>query len=98
MNIRFTGSLPTKHLVPRVPACTIPGSDHVASESSGRRVPGRSIGWQVPKKSRWSNLQTNAKQSTSGKLIDDAMVPIEKEYPTLIAMAYFREHRALGSQ
>jgi len=32
----------------------------------------------VPKEARWSYLQANAKQPTIGKLIDDAMVAIEK--------------------
>lgn len=33
----------------------------------------------VPKVSRWSHLQANAKQPTIGKLVDDAMVAIEKD-------------------
>jgi len=37
----------------------------------------------VPKEARWSNLQANAKQPTIGKLIDDAMMAIEKENPKL---------------
>ena len=37
----------------------------------------------VPKKARWKNLQANAKQTTIGKLIDEAMEAIEKENPTL---------------
>jgi type I restriction enzyme M protein len=37
----------------------------------------------VPKQARWSFLQKNAKQVTIGKLIDDAMVAIEKENPSL---------------
>ncbi len=37
----------------------------------------------VPKASRWSYLQDHAKQPTIGKLIDDAMVAIEKENPSL---------------
>lgn len=37
----------------------------------------------VPKEARWANLQSGAKQPTIGKLIDDAMVAIEKENPTL---------------
>ena len=37
----------------------------------------------VPKEARWSNLQANAKQPTIGKLIDDAMMTIEKENPKL---------------
>ncbi len=37
----------------------------------------------VPKEARWEYLQKNAKQPTIGKLIDDAMVAIEKENPRL---------------
>jgi type I restriction enzyme M protein len=37
----------------------------------------------VPKEARWANLQANAKQPTIGKLIDDAMMTIEKENPKL---------------
>ena len=37
----------------------------------------------VPKEARWSHLQANAKQPTIGKLIDDAMVAIEKDNPGL---------------
>lgn len=37
----------------------------------------------VPKEARWSYLQSNAKQPSIGKLIDDAMVEIEKENPSL---------------
>ncbi|NQT48383.1 MAG: SAM-dependent DNA methyltransferase [Chloroflexi bacterium] len=37
----------------------------------------------VPKEARWANLQANAKQPTIGRLIDDAMVAIERENPSL---------------
>ena len=37
----------------------------------------------MPKQARWEFLQKNAKQVTIGKLIDDAMVLIEKENPQL---------------
>ena len=37
----------------------------------------------VPKEARWSRLQGNAKQPTIGKFIDDAMVAIERDNPTL---------------
>ena len=37
----------------------------------------------VPKEARWNILQSNARQPTIGKIIDDAMVAIEKENPTL---------------
>jgi type I restriction enzyme M protein len=33
----------------------------------------------VPKESRWSHLQSNAKQPTIGKVVDDAMVAIERD-------------------
>lgn len=38
--------------------------------------------WVVPE-ARWSHLQANAKKPEIGKLIDDAMVAIEKENPRL---------------
>jgi len=37
----------------------------------------------VPKEARWSHLQANAKQSTIGKLIDDAMLAIEGKNESL---------------
>ncbi len=37
-----------------------------------------SVFW-VPKEARWSHLQGNAKQSTIGKIVDDAMVAIERD-------------------
>jgi len=37
----------------------------------------------VPKIARWDKLQAAAKQPTIGKLLDDAMLAIEKENPTL---------------
>jgi len=37
----------------------------------------------VPKAARWPHLQGNAKQSTIGKLIDEAMLAIEKQNPSL---------------
>ena len=37
----------------------------------------------VPREARWSHLQANAKQPEIGKLIDDAMVAIERENPQL---------------
>lgn len=37
----------------------------------------------VPKAARWSRLQANAKLPTIGKLIDEAMLQIEKENPSL---------------
>jgi type I restriction enzyme M protein len=37
----------------------------------------------VPQEARWKVLQDNAKQPTIGKVIDDAMIAIERENPTL---------------
>lgn len=37
----------------------------------------------VPPEARWSHLQANAKQPSIGKLIDEAMMAIEKVNPTL---------------
>jgi len=42
----------------------------------------KNVFW-VPKEARWSFLQERAKQPEIGKLIDDAMVTIEKENPSL---------------
>jgi type I restriction enzyme M protein len=43
---------------------------------------GENIFW-VPKAARWPHLQDNAKQAAIGKLIDGAMLAIEKENPSL---------------
>jgi type I restriction enzyme M protein len=37
----------------------------------------------VPREARWSHLQANAKQPTIGKLLDDAMVAIERDNKVL---------------
>jgi len=37
----------------------------------------------VPKAARWPHLQANAKQPTIGKLVDEAMLAMEKENPSL---------------
>jgi type I restriction enzyme M protein len=37
----------------------------------------------VPKEGRWSHLQASAKQPTIGKVVDDAMVAIERDNPRL---------------
>ncbi len=37
----------------------------------------------VPKEARWSHLQASAKQPTIGKVLDDAMVAIERDNPRL---------------
>src|SRR6202140_1044573 len=33
----------------------------------------------VPKEARWSHLQASAKQATIGKIVDDAMVALERD-------------------
>src|SRR3989339_1982711 len=33
----------------------------------------------VPKEARWSHLKANAKQNTIGKIVDDAMLAIERD-------------------
>lgn len=43
---------------------------------------GESVFW-VPKEARWEYLKSNAKKSEIGKMIDDAMVAIEKDNATL---------------
>jgi len=42
----------------------------------------RNIFW-VPVEARWTHLKTNAKQPTIGKTIDDAMIAIERDNPSL---------------
>src|SRR5690606_3122658 len=37
----------------------------------------------VPKAARWSGIQAKAKQANIGQIIDDAMVAIEKDNPSL---------------
>jgi len=37
----------------------------------------------VPKKARWAGIQAKAKDPRIGQLIDDAMVAIEKDNPSL---------------
>ena len=37
----------------------------------------------VPQEARWQHLQDNAKQPTIGKLVDEAMVAIERDNPRL---------------
>src|SRR4051812_30987180 len=60
--------------------------DNFCGSKETRRGPplGRAenIFW-VPKEARWAHLQGQAKQPTIGKLIDDAMVAIERDNPTL---------------
>jgi len=42
----------------------------------------RNIFW-VPEKARWNYLKENAKKPEIGKIVDDAMIAIEKDNPTL---------------
>ncbi len=44
-----------------------------------------SIFW-VPKGARWSHLKDNAPQPTIGKIVDDAMIEIERDNPSLKAV------------
>lgn len=53
-------------------------ADSYANPEDRDEYTAENIFW-VPKSARWSHLQNNAKQPTIGKLIDDAMVEIEKE-------------------
>jgi len=67
-----------------------PDSDYFISDVQARygviedrdEYTAENVFW-VPKVARWSHLQDSAKQPTIGKLIDDAMVAIEKENPSL---------------
>ena len=67
-----------------------PGSAMYVREPQGRyavvedrdEYAAENVFW-VPKAARWDHLQANAKQPTIGKLIDDAMVAIEKDNPSL---------------
>ena len=67
-----------------------PSSEYYVKEPSARygiiedrdEYLSENIFW-VPKGARWSYLQANAKQPAIGKIIDDAMVVIEKENPKL---------------
>src|SRR5689334_7100340 len=55
--------------------------DPAAAEDSDEYL-AENIFW-VPKEARWSHLQANAKQTTIGKLIDDAMLAIEAHNASL---------------
>ena len=41
-----------------------------------------SIFW-VPREARWANLQNNARQPTIGRMVDDAMIAVERDNPVL---------------
>jgi hypothetical protein len=58
------------------------GPKPVADPEDRDEYTAENVFW-VPKEARWGFLQANAKQPIIGKLIDDAMVAIEKENPLL---------------
>jgi type I restriction enzyme M protein len=61
-------------------------SDLLANYPAGAEDPdeysAENVFW-VPKEARWSHLQANAKQPSIGKLIDEAMIAIEKRNESL---------------
>ena len=67
-----------------------PSSDYYVKEPNARyevledrdEYKAENVFW-VPKEARWSHLQANARQPTIGKLIDDAMVAIERDNASL---------------
>lgn len=67
-----------------------PISDYYIKEPKGRyevleerdEYQAENVFW-VPREARWPSLQANAKQPTIGKLIDVAMVAIERDNPSL---------------
>lgn len=56
--------------------------DQGANPEDADEYQAENVFW-VPKKARWSHLQANAKQPAIGKLIDDAMVAIERSNKSL---------------
>jgi len=75
-------------------------------DSEGRDCPGsdpedadeykaENVFW-VPKEARWSHLQASAKQSTIGKVVDDAMVALELKSESLLNCGFdlpsFQQH------
>ena len=67
-----------------------PGSDLFVKEPEARygvvedpdEYRAENVFW-VPPEARWGSLQANAKQPTIGRFIDDAMIAIERDNPTL---------------
>jgi type I restriction enzyme M protein len=57
-------------------------SDYPDGAEDSDEYAAENIFW-VPKEARWSHLQANAKQSSIGKLIDEAMIAIEKRNQSL---------------
>lgn len=58
------------------------GNEPYADPEDRDEYSAENIFW-VPKEARWHHIQANAKQPTVGKLIDEAMVAIEKENTSL---------------
>jgi type I restriction enzyme M protein len=58
-----------------------PEARHTVTEDRDEYL-AENIFWVLPE-ARWSRLQANAKQPEIGRLIDDAMVAIERENPSL---------------
>src|SRR5206468_4680210 len=57
-------------------------ADKLADPEDRDEYTAENVFW-VPKDARWGRIQGKAKQTTIGKVIDDAMVAIEKENPSL---------------
>ena len=57
-------------------------TDEYADEEDAEEYLAERTFW-VPLESRWGHLQANAKQPTIGKLVDDAMLAIEKSNNSL---------------
>ena len=57
-------------------------ADEYADEEDAEEYLAERTFW-VPKEARWGHLQANAKQPTIGKLVDDAMLAIEKSNASL---------------
>ena len=57
-------------------------ADELADEEDAEEYLAERTFW-VPKEARWAHLQANAKQPTIGKLVDDAMLAIEKSNASL---------------
>jgi type I restriction enzyme M protein len=57
-------------------------ADEHADEEDAEEYLAERTFW-VPKEARWGHLQANAKQPTIGKLVDDAMLAIEKSNASL---------------
>ena len=57
-------------------------ADELADEEDAEEYLAERTFW-VPKEARWAHLQANAKQPTIGKLVDEAMMAIEKSNTSL---------------